>query len=194
MPMPKQLSLIKDPRKNTKLWWIVKRSTYGGSLNYRKVRRPFDSKMLTHAVFKAQLGKEIRFSKFEATVRQILLASAKRYGVKVTDSAIHHDHIHVLFYTKSREGYSRFLRFFSAEMGRRYAKLYRRMNWKKRKLWVARPFTRLVSWAKRNLKQVRQYIRKNRWETLGFIAYKPRHHSLTRFLDRWAEQRVLSSA
>lgn len=163
-------------------------------MNYRKVRRPFDSKMLTHVVFKAQLGKAVRFSKFEATVRQIVFSAGKRYGVKITDSAIHHDHIHVLFYTRSREAYLRFLRFVGAEMGRRYARLYLRMGISRRPLWVARPFTRLVAWGKRSLTRVKAYIRRNRWEALGFIRYQPRQHSLTKFLARWAEQRELSSA
>ncbi len=192
--MAKQLSLIKDPRKNTKLWWIVKRAAYGGSLDYRKVRRPFDSKMLTHAVFKAKLGQAVRFSKFEASVRQILIGAAKRYGVRVTDSAIHHDHVHVLFYTKSRESHVRFLRFFSAEMGRRYARLFRRMGWTAKPLWLARPFTRLVSWGKKSLRHVKSYIRRNRWEALGFIQYQPRRHSIAKFLERWERQRELSSA
>ncbi len=192
--MAKQLPLLKDPRQNTKLWWIVKRTNYGGSMNYRKVRRPFDSKMLTHAVFKARLGRSVRFSKFEGTVREILVTAAGRYGVRINDSAIHHDHIHLLFYTKTRESQVRFLRFFSAEMGRRYARLYRRMGWAAKPLWVARPFSRLVSWGKKSLRHIKNYIRRNRFEALGFIPYRPRNHSIGRFLARWAGQRELSSA
>jgi hypothetical protein len=50
MARKQQLSLFKPPRKNTKLWWITEQHSYGGSMNYRKVARPFDSKKLTHAV------------------------------------------------------------------------------------------------------------------------------------------------
>lgn len=192
--MANQLSLIKDPRIQTKLWWVVKRSTYGGSMNYRKVKRPFDSRMLTHAVFKGDVTEAVRFSKFGPTITQIILHSAKRYGIKIKDSAIHHDHIHLLFYTRSREAYSRFLRFFSAEMGRRYARLYKRMRFRPKPLWKARPFTRLVSWGKKSLIRVRHYIRRNRWEALGFIKYQPRRHSLTSFLRNWEAQQYLSSA
>ncbi len=193
--MAKQLKLIQDPRKNTKLWWIVKRSTYGGAFKYRKCRRPFDSKLLTHAVFKADLPTSIRFTKFSETVNQVLIRSANRYGIRVQDSAIHHDHIHVLFCTRSREAYSRFLRFFSAELGRRYASLRRRMGWLCRPLWSARPFTRLVSWGRSSLSRIRSYIRRNRMEALGFIAYTPRRgHRLAVFLEKWEAQRELSSA
>ncbi len=194
MSREKQFSLLKDPRKNTKLWWIAKHSVYGGSMNYRKVRRPFDSKMLTHVVFKAELGQALWFSRFEKLVRSTLTAAAARYGIRVDEVAVNRDHIHILFYTKSREAQIRFLRFFSAEMGRRYAALRRRLRIAVRPLWVARPFTRLVSWGKKSLARVRGYIRRNRWEVLGFLAYKPRVHRLSAFLQRWEAQRGLSSA
>lgn len=150
--------------------------------------------MLTHAVFKGNVAQAISFSKFEPTITQVILHSAKRYGIKIKASAVHHDHIHLLFYTRSREAYCRFLRFFSAEMGRRYARLYRRMKWRPTPLWTSRPFTRLVSWGKKSLDHVRAYIRRNRWEALGFIKFKPRSHSLSVFLRQWENQRELSSA
>ena len=52
MKPSKQLSFYKDPRKGTKIWWIKKQTTYGGSFDYRKVERPFDSKKLVHVVLK----------------------------------------------------------------------------------------------------------------------------------------------
>lgn len=186
--MPRQLPLLKEPRQNTKLWWIVKQSVYGGSLDYRKVRRPFDSKKLTHAVFKAQLGDALRFTRFETRVREILKASAARYGIRLKSVAVNHDHLHVLFYTKSREAQIRFLRFFSAELGRRYSALRRKLNLRARKLWIARPFSRLVSWGRKSLLAVRRYIERNRFEALGFLAYKPRTHRLNAFLLRWTNR------
>lgn len=189
----KQLSFLKDPRKNTKLWWIAKQSTYGGSLNYRKVCRPFDSKKLTHAVFKSNLGREMRFTKFETTVRGIIERSARKYGIKLNDLAIHHNHIHVLIFTKSREAQRCFLRLVSAHLGRRYAALRRRLGFRKQALWVGRPFTRLVSWGKKSLSTVRRYLNRNRGEAMGFLPYKPRNHRLSAFLELWA-QKVQSTA
>lgn len=184
--MARQLSLLKEPRKNTKLWWIVKQSVYGGSLNYRKVRRPFDSKKLTHAVFKAKLSSSLRFTKFEPRVRQILKGSAGRYGIRIRSIAVQSDHIHILFYTSSVEAQIRFLRFFSAELGRRYARLRRSLRYALRPLWVARPFTRLVAWGRKSLRTAQDYIRRNRLEALGFLEYKPRSHRLEAFLKLWA--------
>lgn len=191
--MAKQLNLLRDPRKNTKLWWIVKHGTYGGSLDYRKVRRPFDSKKLSHCVFKAKLGKALRFSRFDGTVRQILKQAADRYGIRVNSLSVQHDHIHVLFYTKSREAQTRFLRFFSAEMGRRYARLRKRLGIKPAPLWLARPFTRLVGWGKRSLAAAQSYIRRNTFEALGYLPYRPRQHHLQAFLKTWEKQQQRSS-
>lgn len=194
MARTKQLNLIKDPRQKTKLWWIVKQGVYGGSLNYRKVRRPFDSKKLSHTVFKAALGRAVWFTRFEGTVREIIKQTAKRYGVRIKDIAVNRDHIHVLFYTASRESQTRFLRYISAELGRRYARLRARAGFRQHPLWVSRPFSRLVSWGRRSLQQVRAYIQRNRDEVLGFVEYKPRKHALAKFLNAWSAQRGLSSA
>lgn len=115
MVRAKQLSLLKDPRKNTKLWWIQKHHVYGGSLNYRKVARPFDSKKLNHVVFKADLGVALGFNRFEKAVREIIQKCAARYGVRVHELAVNVDHLHILTFSKSRESQTRFLRLVAAE-------------------------------------------------------------------------------
>lgn len=182
---PKQFSLLKDPRRNTKLWWIVKQTTYGGSMDYRKVRRPFDSKKLTHVVFKARLGKANGFHRNKRVVHDVLELAEKRYGIRRQDLAIHHDHIHVLFYTKLRESQVRFLRFVAAELGRRFKTV---LGVGKGSLWIKRPFTRLVSWGRKSLERVKNYIRRNRDEVMGFVPYTPRKHRLSDFLAAWEKQ------
>lgn len=182
---PKQFSLIKDPRKNTKLWWIVKQTTYGGSMNYRKVRRPFDSKKLTHTVLKAKLGRANGFHRHQETVREVLEIAEKRYGIRRQDLGINHDHIHILFYTKTRESQIRFLRFVAAELGRRFKV---KVGAPKGSLWVARPFTRLVSWGRKSLERIKNYIQRNRDEAMGFVEYQPRKHRLADFLAQWERQ------
>lgn len=199
----RQLSLLKDPRKNTKLWWITKQHVYGGSLDYRKVKRPFDKKKLTHAVFKAKLGPSLWFTRSHQEIRKILSRVAVRYGVQLKDLAINKDHIHILFYTKTRESQTYFLRLVAAELGRKYKKIRRNLVLGKARrsnssygekavtdpvsqsLWVKRPFTRLVSWSRRSLQTIQNYIRRNRDEVLGFVPYTPRHHKLNAFLKSW---------
>lgn len=102
MPKQKQLSLFKEPRKNTKLWWVQKQNTYGGSLNYRKVARPFDSKKLTHSVFKANIGSALWFTRSQRSIEKLLIQIAERYQIRLKDWAINKDHIHLLFSAKRR--------------------------------------------------------------------------------------------
>jgi REP element-mobilizing transposase RayT len=187
MKRAKQLSLFKDPRKDTKLWWIKKQSTYGGSLEYRKVARPFDSKKLTHAVFAARTGTALRFTKSTQSILKLIDKAALKCRVKIKDIAVNHDHIHLLFYSKRRAAQILFLRYFAAEMGRKYKKLRKAFGVSgKTQFWRSRPFTRLVSWGRKSLAIVRKYIRKNREEALGFVEYGPRKHRLSQFLKNWS--------
>lgn len=185
----KQLLLIREPRRDTKLWWITKRTTYGGAMNYRKVARPFDSKRLTHAVFKARLGSALRFTRSQSSIQKVLEKVAQKCQVKIRDFAINHDHIHLLFSAKTRDAQARFLRLFAAEMGRKYKALREKFGVRfTGSMWMNRPFTRLVSWGKRSLLVVKRYLAKNRKEALGFVAYAPRKHRLEAFLRKWRAQ------
>ncbi|HPI41323.1 MAG TPA: transposase [Pseudobdellovibrionaceae bacterium] len=190
----KQLSFIKAPRKDTKLWWIEKQKNYGGSLNYRKVERPFDSKQLVHIVFKAKLGDGIWFTRSSKSIQTLLIQVANKYDIKIKEKSINKDHIHILIWTKTRQNLIQFLRLFAAEMGRKYKEIFKRFGLNKIKnLWIARPFTRLVSWGKRSVDVITKYIQKNTNEALGFIEYKPRKHRLNVFLQKWQEQSLVAS-
>lgn len=185
MAKSSQLSLLKEPRKHTKKWWVVKHSTYGGALNYRKLERPFDSKKLTHIVFKARTTQGTSFRKRETTIVKIMSQAAQKYGINIKSYSVQKDHVHVLTYTIHRQALTNFLRFFSAEVGRLYSKLFR--SWgvhKTQNLWQARPFTRLVSFKKRDLETVRNYIRKNTFEALGFVEYHRSPSRLNIFLSK----------
>lgn len=190
---PKQIPLIKEPRKDTKLWWIVKQTTYGGALNYRKVARPFNSKKLVHAVLMGNVGTALRFTKSRDSIQKLVEWAANKYEIKIKDLAINHDHIHILFYTKLRDSQRNFLRLVAAQMGRKYQSLRKKFGIRNtNSIWRLRPFTRLVGWHKKSLQIVRKYFQKNREEALGFVVYTPRKHRLTRFLAAWSNN--LSSA
>lgn len=200
---PKQISLFKPTRHNTKKSWIEKQSVYGGSLDYRKCKRPFSSKKLTHVVFKAKLGKSIWFTRSQKSIAELLKYSCARYNLKLKAFSIQKDHVHVLCFplqTNSRlaqENFKNFLRFFACEMGRKYKQIFIRFGLNKNEnLWVKRPFTRLISWGKGSLEKILNYIEKNELEALGFVDYTPRKHQLNRFLQHWAYDgfKVLSSA
>ena len=191
-----QLSLIKEPRPDTKLWWVEKQHQYGGSLDYRKVKRPFDTSKLIHTVFKARLGKNIWFTKSQISIGKLLESAAKRYKLKIRDKAINKDHIHLLIepsrsqpYNEARREFLRFLRFFAAQMARKYDEIHKRLGLRKSKqFWIERPFTRLVGWGRSTLTNIHNYFEKNRNEAAGFVSYTPRKHRLNAFLVKWQAQ------
>ena len=186
MKKPKQMSFIKDPRKDTKLWWIVKQGIYGGSLDYRKVKRPFDSKRLVHAVFKGNPGTQLRFTKSVVSIRKLATKVAMKSQVKMKDIAVNHDHLHILIQAQKREQLTAFLKTLAAEMGKMYQRLAKKYGVKRKgSLWVKRPFTRLVNWERLSREKLKKYFEKNRKEALGFIEYQPRKHRLSEFLARW---------
>ncbi len=190
----KQTSLFKSSRSGTKKWWIEEQRVYGGAINYRKCARPFESNKLNHVVFKAQLGKSVWFTKSQKSISELLKTAAARYKLAIKSFSIQKDHIHLLCYFKAgatlkvrKKQFSRFLRFFSAEMGRKYKRIFRNLGLLKPKsLWVHRPFTRLVSWKKRSLQQIIQYIEKNENEKLNLVDYSPRNNRLDRFIRKWS--------
>jgi len=195
MKSSKQLSLFNDPRKGTKLWWIRKKQVYGGSINYRKVSRPFDSKQLIHAVLKGRPGSALRFTKSVKSIQGLLFKIASRNGVRLVDFAINHDHIHLMLSARSAEKFRHFLRHFSSEMGKQYKRLRKKFGIESGAgLWIHRPFTRLLSWGKKSRLVVRNYFNKNRLEAFGFIEYTARKSALCGFLEKWDRQLKLSTA
>lgn len=183
MTKASQLSLLKTRRKKSKIGWIEKQNIYGGALEYRKIKRPFDSRKLTHIVFKARAGEVTSLRKRETAIVKIMYRVAQKYGVAITLHSVQKNHVHVLAYTKMRLALTNFLRLFSAEVGRLYSKLFRMWGIRKsQNLWVSRPFTRLVSFKNRELATVKNYIRKNTFEALGFFVYNRNTTALQKFV------------
>lgn len=189
-----QLPLIKEPRSNTKRWWIEKHHVFGGSIQHRKYRRPFDTQKLVHLVLKANLGNSIYFTRSQKYISELLKTTAERYGVKLKSFSINKDHIHILCHSGSRHLFINFLRYFSAKMGRIYKKIYSRFGLTKTKsLWRHRPFTRLVRWSRKTIAILQNYIRKNTLEALGFVEYTPRNHQLSKFLTEYFSSRIVDN-
>jgi REP element-mobilizing transposase RayT len=191
----KQQSFFKETRKETKKWWVEEQHCYGGSLDYRKCARPVDSKSLMHTVFKAELGYGIWFTRSQRSIEKLLKESAYRYDIKIKAFSIQKNHIHVLTYhgktgnhVEAKENFANFLRYFAAEMGRKYKKIFQQFGGSSGiSLWAHRPFTRIVKWGTKSLNAVVNYIKKNTLEALGVIEYSPRRHKLNQFLQTWVK-------
>ncbi len=182
--------------RNTLRWWVQEKQNYGGEFHYRKLPRPYDQKKLVHVVFKARVGSGIYLTSSSRSISKLLLETAQRYGVNIKNFVINKDHIHILCWNKIRTDFIHFLRFFSAQMGRVYKKIYARFGVSKpHSLWLTRPFTRLVSWGKKSVKIIQNYIEKNRSEVNGTAVYTDREGHLVEFIKqlRQRRQRIVKS-
>jgi REP element-mobilizing transposase RayT len=181
----KQTSFFKDPRKNTKRWWVETQYVFGGGLKYKKCKRPFGRNRLVHVVLKAQ--EWAAFHQRGPGVRQRIEQAAKKCHVLVKDLAINKDHIHIVVTTSHRKLLTNFLRQVSAGLGHFIkAELAKLSIEKTGSLWLARPFTRLVSWAKKPFSILKNYIHRNRQEVQGLLPYRSRKHRLNSWLDNFS--------
>lgn len=175
--------LSTNHRKNTLIYRLQKKQIYGGSINYRKIRRPLSTQKSIHVVFKIN-DKAYRetggFRKETAQINRRLAKLSHKFQIKTYKHAINSNHIHLICRTKSVERFSHFLRAFTGSIA-----LYFKIKYQvTASFWLGRPFTRLVSWG-REFKNVCTYIAKNFKEVVGFVPYSPRKHSGYKFIEQW---------
>ncbi len=167
---------------------------HGGE--YRKKRsgrgqRPLSCKESLHVVFKINRivlkTQSFRTHQNFKLSRQIIQKYADRFFVKIEQISIQGDHIHCLVRTTRRSFFHHFFRVASGQVAQQFEKTDKlrivtdtpnrtpttQNNTVKRKLklWMYRPFTRVVRGYK-DYKNVRNYIQLNEKEALGEIIYK----------------------
>ena len=164
-------------------------------------QRPLSSKEPLHLVFKCHRGhlkyKSLRAPANFWVINKILQRYAKRFGVKIEQVSIQSDHVHLLLRCSRRSLYKAFFRVVAGQISQRLeklallrmtdtpkrsslqgqaargsAELSAKLTAKlKRRLWVYRPFTRVVR-GHRSYVIVRNYIQLNEQEVLGRISYQ----------------------
>lgn len=180
----------------SKLHW-KHRYSHGGVLRQRRAgrgARPLSSRESLHLVFKANrdsIRGGFRSHRRFFVIHQILQQYQAKFYIKVAQSSIQGDHIHLLIRTSRRSNYQSFFRVVSGQIAQRFEKegllSLQVTNTPKgrkaksenqsvtdtprRKLWKHRPFTRVVKgW--RAYRIVREYILLNEKEALGLIPYR----------------------
>ncbi len=126
---------------------------FGGSLarGRRKTARPLDFKRPTHLVLKAT--NSWRLLRNKNLVLKTINRLNSKFGVRMFESGVHADHVHLLVQFGNRTLYRRWIRSVTGLLARAISGLK----------WRHRPFTRIVNW-KRDYKQVQRYVRSNRVE------------------------------
>lgn len=163
--------------------------SHGGSLRQkRKGRRfrPLSTRNPVHLVLKANrfhMRTGFRSSLAHQIVLKIIKRYAKMFFIKVEQIAICGDHCHLLVRLPSRAHGQHFFRVVAGQIAQEFGKQgllksvtgtpkgMKREQVQQPKLWLFRPFTRVVK-GFRAYKIVRDYIQLNLKEAEGKIAYK----------------------
>jgi REP element-mobilizing transposase RayT len=135
--------------------------SFGGELNFkkRKSRRPLDASKPLHLVLRADVTAPI-FLHREKMLDKMILRFAKKFGLKIFESSVNANHLHLVISFKHRLFYKKFV-----------AALTGRIAYLLKIKWLNRPFTRIINWG-RDFKNVCAYVLKNQKEAWGLVSYK----------------------
>ena len=148
---------------------------FGGDLlkGVRKLARPISTKLSMHTTMRASgVGSSFLLTKNARVIRQAIGTLSKRHGVRVYESSVNSNHLHLLTRSRTREGYRSFLRALSGIIAMRLSGAKKGAALIK-KFWASRPWSRIVSWG-RAFKIACEYVIRNQMESTGQIAYVPR--------------------
>jgi REP element-mobilizing transposase RayT len=163
--------------------------TYYGGVYRRKARgrgaRPLSSTQSIHLVLRSSKAHGPRsFIKHRSLISRLVESQAKNAHVRVISWANvgNHLHLHIQLPRMFRESYRKFVRGLTGAIALRMLQASRckkRVRSVKDRSWDQRPFTHVVgSW--RQFNNLRDYIRLNHFEGLGFDriqAYVAAHDS-----------------
>ncbi|MGZ3739910.1 MAG: transposase [Bdellovibrionota bacterium] len=141
---------------------------HGGELTRgrRKCLRPLSCKRPVHFILKSR--KRIYTSR--RTVVTELQRQAEKFGIRVYDFAVAHDHFHFVARLPLRAHYVKFIRALCGVLARKLGA----------KLWAQPPFSRVATWG-RDFRELIKYLAKNREEAAGRQLYEPRKDWYRRF-------------
>jgi REP element-mobilizing transposase RayT len=139
------------------------RLEFGGELlnGKRKSKRPISTRKPIHLVLRA--SEDYSRAMFSPTYSKswlILKKTAKQFNVKIYELAFNITHIHLLIQFNVESDYIKFIRVLTC----RFAFAVRSRINKKIKIFMHRPYTRIVSWGI-DWSRVRNYILKNQNES-----------------------------
>ena len=132
----------------------------------RKKARLLSRRQAMHVVLKASHG----IRKSEPQILALWNRLGKKLGIRTYSLVVAYDHIHGLIKIQDRKSYQRFIRALTGLLS-----LVVKIK------WSHRPVTRLAAWG-RDFKRLLRYLKLNKLEALGVIAYRPER---TRGLPEW---------
>jgi len=136
-------------------------SAHGGelALGRRKALRPLARRKPIHLVLKSKRNLLAQGSLLQQDTKRF----AAKFGLRVYDSAIAKDHLHLVVMIPGRREYSAFIRALTGLLARKLGK----------GLWSLLPFSRVASWGK-EFQTLLKYLEQNRLEAEGVMPYQKR--------------------
>ena len=145
---------------------------HGGQLHAgkRKKRRPPAQNKPAHLILKSQTILEIGgFKNHEKILRSSLLKYSQTYNIKIYETAICSNHIHLCLLSPSTVLFKNFLRTITGQIAFQIKQIFPEL--KKKSFWESRPYTKVINW-EQQFDRVLDYIEKNQLETQGWIEYE----------------------
>lgn len=140
------------------------RTEHGGAVRRgrRKLERPVSARRPMHVILTSQRARgPLSLRKHDHTVRDVLRAMARRFGVRVYDFANVGSHLHLLIRARRRDTFQAFLRSFAGIVARRVTGA--RRGRPAGQFFSGLAWSRVVVWG-RDYMGVRHYIFRNEIE------------------------------
>ena len=131
--------------------------------NKRKSQRPLNFKKATHLVLRLKPLLPSLFNPRDKNLRNGFQNIADKYNIKVYQLVFNHSHLHASLLLPSREAYVGFIKELTSKLVNYFTKT---TKIKFRKIFLFRPFTRIVEWGK-GIRILQNYLLKNENES-GF--------------------------
>jgi hypothetical protein len=154
---------------------------FGGDLlknSHAKVQRPISIGRPMHLVLRSSQckgGRSLIKSKNARNVEFIINRQATIHKIRIYKIAKAYNHIHIVLFPKSREGFISFLRATSGLIARKVLGSDRGVQ-AGADFWDKRPWTRIISSWTDDFRGVLNYLEQNTLEAFGFIPYQSRKY------------------
>ena len=152
----------------------------GGYLN-NKFERPFSPHHALHLTMRTPFAC-LRSPSMLKWLSAFIPEKARGFRIRLFHFAIVNNHLHLLILAPDRRALTGFLRVVTGVIARKAlgAERGRKQN---QKMWVSRPYSRVLSWG-REFTNVLKYIERNVLEAMGRISYVARDRRLDDLVKR----------
>jgi REP element-mobilizing transposase RayT len=127
----------------------------------RKSQRPLDFKKTTHLVLRLKPLLPSLINPRDKNLRKGFCKIADKYNIKIYQLVFNHTHLHAAILIPDRKAYTDFIRELTSKLVAYFSK---KTKIQFKKIFLNRPFTRIVEWGK-GFQKLMNYLVKNEKES-----------------------------